>query len=99
MLTITPDAAEAIRTIVAETDSPEEAGIRISAATQAGTDVGLEISISEAPLEGDAVVEEGGAHVFLDDMAAFALDDKELDARMEGDEIEFGILDREDASN
>jgi len=95
MLTITPNAAEAIRTIVQSTDVPDEGGIRISIAQQDAAQASLELSISPAPLEGDAVVEEEGAHVFLDELAIVALDDKSLDAQIEGDEISFGIVERE----
>jgi iron-sulfur cluster assembly protein len=95
MLTITSNAAEAIRTILQSTEVPEEGGIRISIAQQNGAQASLELAVSPAPMEGDEVLEEDGAHVFLDEMAAVALDDKSLDAQIEGDEISFGILERE----
>ena len=96
MLTITSNAAEAIRTIVEATDVPDEGGIRIAIAQQNGAQASLELAISPAPLEGDEVLEEEGAHVFLDEMAAVALDDKSLDAQIQGDEISFGIVERDD---
>ncbi len=96
MLTITSNAAEAIRTIVEATDVPDEGGIRIAIAQQNGSQASLELAISPAPLEGDEVLEEQGAHVFLDPMAAVALDDKSLDAQIEGDEISFGIVERDE---
>jgi iron-sulfur cluster assembly protein len=96
MLTITSNAAEAIRTIVESTDVPDEGGIRISIARQNGSQASLELAISPAPLEGDDVLELNGAHVFLDEMASVALDDKALDAEMEGDEISFGIVERDE---
>jgi len=95
MLTITPSAADAIRTIVDSTDLPDEGGLRISIAQQNGPQASLELSVSPAPLEGDAILEENGAHVFLDELAAMALDDKSLDAQIEGEEISFGITERE----
>jgi iron-sulfur cluster assembly protein len=95
MLTITSNAAEAIRTILQSTEVPEEGGIRISIAQQNGAQASLELAVSPAPMEGDEVLEEDGAHVFLDEMAAVALDDKSLDAEIEGDEISFGIVERE----
>jgi iron-sulfur cluster assembly protein len=94
MLTITSNAAEAIRAIVENTDVPEEGGIRISIARQNGAEASLELAISPAPMEGDEVLDANGAHVFLDELAAVALDDKSLDAEMEGGEISFGIVDR-----
>ena len=96
MLTITPNAAEAIRAIVANTDVPEEGGIRISIARQNGAQASLELALSPAPMEGDNVLELDGAHVFLDELAAMALDDKSLDAEMEGGEISFGIVERDE---
>jgi iron-sulfur cluster assembly protein len=94
MLTITPTAAEAIRAIVESTDVPEQGGLRISIAQQNGAQASLELAVSPAPMEGDEVVEEDGAQVFLDEMAALALEDKALDAEIEGEEISFGIMER-----
>jgi iron-sulfur cluster assembly protein len=96
MLTITSNAAEAIRAIVESTDVPDEGGIRISIARQNGSQASLELALSPAPMEGDDVLELNGAHVFLDEMASVALDDKALDAEMEGGEISFGIVERDE---
>ena len=96
MLTITSNAAEAIRAIVESTEVPDQGGIRISIAQQNGAQASLELAISPAPMEGDEVLEEEGAHVFLDELAAVALDDKSLDAEIEGDQISFGIVERDD---
>jgi iron-sulfur cluster assembly protein len=95
MLTITSNAADAIRAIVQSTEVPDEGGIRISIAQQSGAQASLELAVSPAPMEGDQVLEEEGAHVFLDELAAVALADKSLDAQIEGDEISFGIVDGE----
>lgn len=95
MLTITSNAAEAIRAIVESTDVPDDGGIRISIARQNGSEASLELALSPAPMEGDDVLELNGAHVFLDEMASVALDDKALDADMEGGEISFGILEQD----
>ncbi len=98
MLTITTNAAEAIRTIIESTDVPEQGGLRISIAQQNGAQASLELAVSPAPMEGDEVLEEDGAHVFLDELAALALEDKALDAQIEGDEISFGIEQLDDQS-
>jgi iron-sulfur cluster assembly protein len=95
MLTITPSAAAAIRAIIHSEGVPDEGGIRISIAEQDTSQASLELALTEAPVEGDAVVEEEGALVFLDELAAVALDDKSLDAEIEGDEISFGIVERQ----
>jgi iron-sulfur cluster assembly protein len=96
MLTITSNAAEAIRAIVQGTDVPDDGGIRISIARQNGSEATLELALSPAPMEGDSVLEAGGAHVFLDETAALALDDKSLDAEVQGAEISFGIVEQEE---
>ncbi len=96
MLTITSNAAEAIRAILQSTDVPDEGGIRISIARQNGSQASLELALSPAPLEGDDVLELNGAHVFLDEMASVALDDKALDADVQGGEISFGIVEQDE---
>lgn len=96
MLTIKPTAAEAIRAMLDTTDVPEEGGLRISIAQQNGATASLELSLSPAPMEGDEVLDAGGAHVFLDELAAMALEDKALDAEIRGDEISFEIEERDD---
>jgi iron-sulfur cluster assembly protein len=96
MLTITSNAAEAIRAIVQSTDVPDDGGIRISIAQQNGSQATLELALSPAPMEGDSVLEANGAHVFLDETATMALDDKALDAEIEGGEISFGIVEQDE---
>ena len=96
MLTITSNAAEAIRAILQSTDVPDDGGIRISIARQNGSQATLELALSPAPMDGDSVLEVNGAHVFLDETASVALDDKSLDADIEGNEISFGIVEQED---
>ena len=96
MLTITSNAAEAIRAIVHSTDVPDEGGIRISIARQNGSQASLELALTPAPMEGDDVLELNGAHVFLDEMASVALDDKALDAEVQGGEISFGIVEQDE---
>jgi iron-sulfur cluster assembly protein len=96
MLTITSNAAEAIRAIIQSTDVPDDGGIRISIARQNGSQATLELALSPAPLDGDSVLEMNGAHVFLDETASVALDDKSLDAEMEGGEISFGIVEQDE---
>ena len=96
MLTITSNAAEAIRAIVQSTDVPDDGGIRISIAQHNGSQATLELALSPAPLDGDSVLELNGAHVFLDETASMALDDKSLDAEMEGGEISFGIVEQDE---
>jgi Fe-S cluster assembly iron-binding protein IscA len=91
MLTISDTAAEAIRGIVASPEVPDGAGLRIAARPGAPADGALEVSVAALPAEEDKVVEEEGAQVFLEPVAAEALDDKVLDAEIEGGEVRFAV--------
>ena len=95
MLAISESAAEAIQTIVASSpEIPADAGLRIVARSE-GDEEKLEVTIAAIPAEDDQVVEEHGAHVFLDPEAASYLEDKVLDARAEGHQVGFAILEQE----
>ncbi len=89
MLTLTDTAAEAIRGIVAAPELPDGAGLRI--ATQPGSDetATLEVSVAETPAETDQVVDESGARVFVEADAVPLLDDKLLDAQIDGTRVGF----------
>lgn len=90
MLTLTSDAVEAVRTIAAAPPGLlDESGLRIAAQAQTdGQHGGLELTIVETPVEGDEVVEEAGARVFIDSEVAPYLDDKILDATVVGDQVQ-----------
>jgi iron-sulfur cluster assembly protein len=91
MLTITDTAAEAIKGIVASPQVPEGAGLRIATRPEGPAEAAFEASVAPVPAEDDRVVEESGAQVFLEPHAAEALDDKVLDAEIEGGEVRFAI--------
>ena len=97
MLTITDTAAEAIRGIVAAPELPEGAGLRIATAAGAGDAGTLEVSVAETPAENDQVVSEAGARVFVEADAVPLLDDKLLDAQIEGTRVGF-MLSEQDAA-
>jgi iron-sulfur cluster assembly protein len=90
VLTITQDAAAAIEAVVdsAPTDS-EQAGLRIARGVSPDGQPGLELSVADAPAADDAVVASEGTPVFLDAEAAQLLDDKVLDAKVEGGQVGF----------
>lgn len=99
MLTITPTAAEVIENVIASSTSAassggggEAPGLRIT--HQAGEDsqVDLALAIVPAPEAGDQVVEGEGAQVYLPPDTAALLDDKVLDARVEGERVGFELL-------
>jgi iron-sulfur cluster assembly protein len=95
VLAITENAAEAIQTIVASSpEVSEKGGLRILARSE-GQQEKFELTIAAIPAEDDEVVEEHGAHVFLDPEAASYLDDKVLDARVEGNQVGFALKEQE----
>jgi Fe-S cluster assembly iron-binding protein IscA len=87
VLTLTETAAEVIKGLV----ESDDAGLRIS--TEAGEDdaVGIRLEVAEEALEGDEIVAEHGAQVFLDPGAALILDNRVLDATMAGERVSFAI--------
>jgi iron-sulfur cluster assembly protein len=82
MLTLTPTAAEAVKTIVARVPQVDDGGVRIR---DTGGETGFELSVTQSPETEDTVVVTDGARVFLDAGAAAALDDRVLDAELSGD--------------
>jgi Fe-S cluster assembly iron-binding protein IscA len=93
MLTLTPAAAEVVRTILA--DAPEEArgGLRISPAEPTPEGVAFEMTLVDAPEADDQTVEEDGATLYLEPEAAQILDDKILDAEVGDGQIRFAVID------
>jgi Fe-S cluster assembly iron-binding protein IscA len=90
VLTLTPNAASAIRALVDASDVPDDlGGLRIADDPAQGA---LTLSIAAVPAEDDQVLDESGARVFLAPQAATILDDKTLDAGMDGEgHLQFGI--------
>jgi Fe-S cluster assembly iron-binding protein IscA len=89
VLAITDTAAEAIRGIVAAPELPDGAGLRIATQPGAGQAGALEVTVAETPAETDQVVSESGARVFVEADAVPLLDDKLLDAQIEGSRVGF----------
>ena len=81
MLTLTENASTVVRTLVDQTGAADEAGLRIS--QDAPDSPALHVIPTETPQPGDRVVEEDGARVFLEEVAAVTLDDKILDAQVD----------------
>jgi Fe-S cluster assembly iron-binding protein IscA len=93
VLAITETAADAIRGIVTAPGLPEGAGLRIAHAEdeQAST---LEVSVADLPDDSDQVLDEAGARVFLEDAVVEMLDDKLLDAQIEGTRVGFTLMEQ-----
>jgi iron-sulfur cluster assembly protein len=101
MLTLTQDAEQAIESIVARAGPPRVAGVRISAehARTNGQSPAREVRLSliDSPEHGDEAVEAAeGSRVFLEPNAAELLEDKVLDAEIEGGEIRFSLHEQAD---
>jgi iron-sulfur cluster assembly protein len=93
VLAITEDAAAAIYSIVASSGLPEGAGLRITqelnTETEGAARTDLRLSLVESAEEGDEVLE--GTQIFLEPEAADFLDNKLLDADVEGEEVNFSL--------
>jgi len=81
VLTLTDNAVQVIRDLTAQVTGSPETGIRI--ASQADQEGSLVLSLSDGPAASDQVIEREGARVFLDPVAADALNNKSLDAAVD----------------
>ena len=89
MVTLTDHAVAAIQGLTSQPDAPAGSGLRITTDDTRGT---LRLSLAAHPVQGDAVVESGGARVFLDTTAAAFMGDSELDATTDSDgQVTFTI--------
>ena len=93
MLTITKDAADAIKEMVAENDLPQSSGLRITA-EQEGEEVTIELDLVDGPEDEDDIVESAGARVFLDETASDVLGDSELAVTPHDDHVHFEFNER-----
>ncbi len=98
VLVLTEQATTVIRDILEDADAGPESGLRISGTNVGNGDASLEFSVSERPFEGDEVVQDGGATVFLDEIAALVLADKTLDVEAHDDHFHFSLDERAEAS-
>jgi iron-sulfur cluster assembly protein len=90
MLKITEQAQEAISSMVADGGVGPDGGLRITGSGSNG-ETALDFELAEAAVDGDAVVREGGAVLFLDETASAVLEDKMLDVHAHGDHFHFSI--------
>jgi iron-sulfur cluster assembly protein len=99
MLTITNAAAEAVRQVSASSGLEPEPGLRITAGEPTSEGTPLEISVAAEAEATDETIEEDGARVYLEELVAPALDDKVLDAEIEGDSVHFALRDAQPGSS
>jgi Fe-S cluster assembly iron-binding protein IscA len=94
MLSVTDNAATAIRDITSQEAVPPGAGLRIAADEGGGS---LTLSLVAEPFAGDQVLDSSGARLFLDAEAALLLDDKELDVTVDpSGDVQFAVADQLD---
>jgi iron-sulfur cluster assembly protein len=100
MLALTPTAAEVVDSLTSQEDLPETAGLRITSEESEGDSDGdadaegaqrdLRLAVVEKPESGDELVE--GAHVYVESgETAELLEDKVLDADIDGNEVRFSL--------
>ena len=78
MLALTDNARHAVQDIAKRAGLPEEGGLRIAESeAQAGS---FELSLVPSPMDGDEIIEQGGARVFVEPTTATILADQKLDA-------------------
>jgi len=100
MLTLTPDATQAIEQILENPELPEGAGVRISATPEPSENgaapqaIELQMVVAGEPAGDDHVIEDAGARVFVDDTLSGVLDDKQSDAALDGEQVEFRLGDQ-----
>lgn len=92
MLTLTENATSAIAHLTQQIPA-DTAGLRI--ATAENPEQGYAVSLTDGPQEGDAVVEDAGARVYVDPIASAQLDDRVLDAQLSDDgSVGFALAQR-----
>ncbi len=81
MLALTNNAALVIQSLTNSPELPDSAGLRITA--QPEDQQSLSLAVTPEPTDGDQVVEEQGARVFLEPGASTMLDQMVLDAEVD----------------
>lgn len=77
MLTLTDNACSVVHDLAEQAGLPSDGGLRI---TEAADRTSFELSLVPQPADGDELLEQSGARVFLTPEASSALAELELDA-------------------
>jgi Fe-S cluster assembly iron-binding protein IscA len=96
MITLTPQATDAIKELVDGADLPADTGglrLDMSDGTMNSAPPSLALTLVETPATGDEVIDEGDVHVYVSREAAPLLAGKELDARSEAGGVTFLVND------
>jgi iron-sulfur cluster assembly protein len=92
MFTLTENAVMVIRDLTAQEGELQTGGLRIAGGPAAGS---LMFAVAEQPAQGDQVIDNLGARLFLDSAAARLLENKALDAAVdEQGVVQFALADR-----
>lgn len=95
MLALTDNATDAIERILTAPGVPTGAGIRIAPSaviSDGGAPTSeLQLSVAEEPADGDEVIEDHGARVFVEDTVSDYLGDKQLDAEVIDERVRFSL--------
>ncbi|MEH0818587.1 MULTISPECIES: adhesin [unclassified Micromonospora] len=92
MLKMTDNAVLVIRDLAVQQDVAEDGGLRIAADTNAGS---LTIELVPEPVQGDQVVDNQGARIFLDADAAELLNETSVDAVVDDEGVvQFGFTEK-----
>ncbi|GLZ57699.1 adhesin [Micromonospora arida] len=93
MLTMTDNAVLVIRDLANQQDVAQDGGVRIAADAEAGS---LTVELVPEPVQGDRVVDNQGARIFLDEDAAELLGDASVDATVDDEGvIQFGFTEKQ----
>lgn len=85
MLVLTEAAVKVVKSVMSSPQAPQAAGLRIySSAPAPDSASALQAEAVSGPGENDQVLEAAGARVFVEPQAAGFLDDKVLDAQVDG---------------
>jgi iron-sulfur cluster assembly protein len=86
MLVLTDAAAQVVKSVTSSTpQAPEGAGLRISSSVaDPDSASALQVEAVSGPAEDDQILDAAGAHVFVAPQVARFLEDKILDAQVDG---------------
>jgi iron-sulfur cluster assembly protein len=94
MVMLTDHAVAAIENLTTQSAAPPSSGLRIAMDDSQNS---LQLSLAPQPMQGDEVVESGGARLFLDREAAAALGTNALDAGTDADgRVMFTVVEKQD---
>ncbi|MEA2167551.1 MAG: iron-sulfur cluster assembly protein [Solirubrobacteraceae bacterium] len=89
MLTLTPEAVEAVDTLLhCDEKIPQAAGLRLGAKD----DQDIAVALTLSPADEDQVIEDAGARVFVAPEIATMVDDAVLHAEEQGGRFAFGLV-------